>query len=165
MAIETTTIPAHCALGIRKEVALNAVSDFIRPSYGVLEQVFDKAGAKIGACRSYTFSISPDEIDIAAAFVIADEELASILTALESAVSLEPAVFGDVEIFEFEEGTAAVSIHHGSYNKLGESWDSFGQELAMAGMKVREPTFEEYVEMGDGESTADAVTELYWYLA
>ena len=37
MAIETTTIPAHCALGIRKEVALNAVSDFIRPSYGVLE--------------------------------------------------------------------------------------------------------------------------------
>ena len=166
MKIEMTTVPAHHILSIRDTVPLDSIPTFLKPSYECIEALVSKAGIKEEACRAYTYSMSPDEIDIAAAYVIAEDDLDVIRAAVEEANNNDSnGAFGGLELIEFDERNAAMTVHHGSYNKLADSWSAFAQELATEGIKVSEPTFEDYVDRGDGSSTAEAVTNLYWYLS
>lgn len=166
MNIEMTTVPAHHILSIRDTVPLDSVPTFLKPAYERIEALVSKAEIREEACRAYTYSLSPDEIDIAAAYVIADEDLDVIRAAVEEANNNDSnGAFGGLELIEFDERNAAMTVHYGSYNKLAESWSAFAQELATEGIKVSEPTFEDYVDRGDGSSTSEAVTNLYWYLS
>ena len=166
MNIDMTTVPAHYILSIRNEVDLDSIPVFLKPSYERIEAIMQATGVKEVACRVYTYSISPDDIDLAAAYVIAEKDLDTVRQAIEAANNNDAnGAFGALELIEIDERPAAMTIHHGSYNKLGDSWSAFGQELATRGLKVSEPTFEDYVDRGDGNSTAGAVTHLYWYLA
>ena len=164
MKFELTTVPAHHILCIRNSIPLAEISTFLKPCYERMEALMTKAGADSAGGRAYTYSISPDDMDIAAAFVIADQDLEAVQQAVAEAQETHgDGSADDVEIISFDEGPAAMAVHHGSYNQLGQSWDGFAQELATQGIKVAEPTFEDYVDRGDGDTSA-AVTNLYWYL-
>ena len=109
--------------------------------------------------------MSPDGIDIAAAYVIADADLETIRHAAEESNNNDArGAFGGLELIELEESPAALTVHRGSYNKLGETWETFAQELATQGVKVAQPAFEDYVDRGNGNKTAETITNLYWYL-
>lgn len=119
MKIEMTTVPAHHILSIRDTVPLDSIPTFLKPSYERIEALVNEAGIKEEACRAYTYSMSPDEIDIAAAYVIAEQDLDVIRAAVEESNNSDSnGAFGGLELIEFDERNAAMTVHHGSYNKL-----------------------------------------------
>ena len=164
MKFDLVTVPSHTIFCIRTTVPLTKIAPFLQPSYERLEQVLKDLNVESVAGRAYTYAISPDDIDIAAALVIAEKDRETVREAIEKAQHDNPdGSADDLELVTFEEGPAARATHHGNYNTLGNSWDAFSQELDSQSVKVAAPAFEDYVDRG-GENSSSAVTDLYSYL-
>src|SRR5699024_9460549 len=129
MKFDLVTVPSHTIFCIRTTVPLTKIAPFLQPSYERLQQVLKELNVESVSGRAYTYARSPDDIEIAAALVIAQKDREPVREAIEKPQHDHPDGSDDaLELVTFEEGPVARGTHHGNYNTLGNSWDAFSQE-------------------------------------
>ena len=83
MKFDLVTVPSHTIFCIRTTVPLTKIAPFLQPSYERLEQVLKDLNVESVAGRADTYAISPDDIDITAALVIAEKDRDTVRDAIE----------------------------------------------------------------------------------
>lgn len=83
MKLDLVTVPSHTIFCIRTTVPLTKIVPFLQPSYERLEQVLKDLNVESVAGRADAYAISPDDIDITAALVIAEKDRHTVRDAIE----------------------------------------------------------------------------------
>ena len=147
------TLPAHSTLVAHDTVGPDALREFFDHYYPLLHEFTESVGVLPQAARAYYFSPPGEAFDIAAGFVIADEDLDLIAPLIDDIGD------GHVSLKRFEEIEAVVKRVTCAYSDLGAQWDEFAAATEADGHAVDRLLIEEYVTMGDDQDAP--VTDLF----
>lgn len=149
------TVPAHAFIASRETVATDELPAYFDRTYPLLIDVLAAVGAHpAGPARAYYFSPLTDTVDLAAAFPLHPEQVAAVEAAHPELVHHVP------------ECRAFTTRHHGSYDKLGETWQELTEAVRESGRQAGPVYWETYVTEPSPEADpADMITDLYVTLA
>lgn len=149
-AVEIVELEPVRVAAVRSVVAAEDVSDFMSDALSLVATALRQAGmGPAGPPFARYFAASPDGLDLAAGFPVAEPFLGA----------------GVVHPGELPAGPAATATHVGSYEGLEGAWNALRERVDAMGRRLGDDPWEVYfIGPGSGVDEAAWRTELIWPL-